>query len=90
MSAKLKIARMKREAAQNGVSLLDKVRVKMVTRDGALIQNRLGEREFYFLGGGLNTTFVEHVLKCDAREKGVSVISYSYTKDEITAIVEYL
>lgn len=67
-------------------------RVKFVTRDGSLVQNRPADVEYYIdRWGRVNSEFVEYVLNADAREKGVRIVHYTVNKTTgIEAVVEWL
>lgn len=69
----------------------------MKTRDGSLIQNRKGDRDFYirtrtYRGKVVETildSFAIEMLKIDCRQKGVKLVSYTYDENGIYAIVEW-
>lgn len=67
-------------------------RVKFVTQDGSIIMDRKGQADFYFLpNGDPDKTFVDSILKTDAREKGVRVISYQLNNQTgLIAVVDWL
>jgi radical SAM superfamily enzyme len=66
-------------------------RIKMVTKDGCLVQNRTGKRDFWLRSDGkLDEQFAHISLTADAREKGVRVLSYTYDQEGVQAVVEWL
>lgn len=67
-------------------------RVKFVTKDGSLIQNRPADVEYYIdRWGNVNTEFLTYILNSDAREKGVRVVSYTIDKVRgVEAIVDWI
>lgn len=63
----------------------------MVTKDGCLVQNRLGNRDFWLTRNGkLDESFARISLESDAREKGVRLLSYTYDQEGVQALVEWL
>jgi hypothetical protein len=60
-------------------------RVRLVTKDGSLVQNRLGDGDMYN-----DPEFVKFVLISDCREKGVRLLSHKRVSDGIEGIVEWL
>lgn len=65
-------------------------RIKFVTKDGSLVMNRPADISYYFDGRKPNTEFINFVLSADSRERGVRVVKYDITKEELTATVEWL
>ena len=66
-------------------------RIKLVTKDGCLVQNRIGKRDFWLRPDGkLDESFARISLESDAREKGVRLVSYTHDPDGVQAVVEWL
>lgn len=67
-------------------------RIKFITKDGSLIQNRPTDVKHYVdRWGKVDSTFVESVLRADAHEKGVRVVYYKFDKSTgVEAVVEWL
>ena len=66
-------------------------RIKMVTKDGCLVQNRVGKRDFWLRPDGkLDEHFAHISLTSDASEKGVRLLSYTHDQDGVQAVVEWL
>lgn len=56
---------------------MNEFRVKLITRDGCLVQNRLSRRDMWFMWGDtLDKKFAEASLDADCREKGVKLLSW--------------
>ena len=77
-------------------------RIKLVTRDGQLVQNREARMENWFMnwsrnpnpnverGWSFNKDFAQLSLQRDCAEKGCKLISYTYDfKTGVTAIVSW-
>jgi len=60
-------------------------RIKFVTKDNVLVMNRLSGNDLF-----RDPEWLALVLKADAREKGVRIISHTVEKNLVNAIVEWL
>lgn len=65
-------------------------RLTFVTADGSVLKNRQAIADLYFTGSRPETEFIESVLKGEARELGVRVISYTISKTGVVAVVDWL
>lgn len=52
--------------------------------------HRRSDPSYYFDYGRPNKEFIKYVLEKDSREKGVQVVTYDLTREELIAIVEWL
>lgn len=64
--------------------------IKFITKDGSLVMHRRGDSSYYFDHGRPNEEFIKGVLERDSREKGVRIVMYDLTREELIAIVEWL
>lgn len=56
-------------------------RLKLVTADGSLVADKLGDVDYYVdRWGKVDSPFLEQVLNTYAREKGVRIIHYTFSK----------
>lgn len=66
-------------------------RIRLETRDGQLVANRMGTRSCWYTRWGFDKRAAEIMLHRDCVEKGVRLISYTHDEQTgITAIVEWL
>lgn len=71
--------------------VFDEFRIKLVTEDGQLVQNRKDDSSWFFSRFGMDMQMVEISLRRDCTEKGCRLIAYSGDdKTGIVGIVEWL
>lgn len=54
------------------------------------MMNRRADSTYYFDGHRPNKEFISFALLADSRERGVRVVKYDITKEELIATVEWL
>ena len=77
---------------------MNELRIKLVTKDGCLIQNRVGNRDMWFIRSWngnakptLDKKYAEYNLARDCREKGVKLVSWQLVSMyQIEGIVEWI
>jgi hypothetical protein len=68
------------------------LRIRFTTPDGVLVMNREAERYIWLDGNKLDVKFAEYSMACDARLRGVHILSYKLNADAsiLDAVVEWL
>lgn len=64
---------------------MDKIRYRIETRDGNLVSNRAGCRDFVVCSGIIDMVWIERALSEDCRLKGLELISFTVNKDATIA-----